>query len=68
MKARHGTNNSKAELAKLNGMLRMWRKNNILDTEKRPDDKRREREFYIGGNAPPTHLQANGASPEDEPL
>jgi hypothetical protein len=53
LKARHGGDSTKADLAKINKLLKTWRQSNILDIAKRPDEKSKDREFYISGSAAP---------------
>jgi AAA domain len=40
----------KAEVARLNSILKTWKTNGVLDTEKRDDQNREKRDFYIVGN------------------
>jgi AAA domain/Bifunctional DNA primase/polymerase, N-terminal len=61
LKARHGGDNTKADLAKINKLLNTWCHNKVLDIAKRPDEKSRDREFYIGGSAAP-HPYTNGSN------
>ena len=56
-----GGDNSKADLSKINKLLKTWRQNKVLDIEKRPDEEYKEREFYIGGSAT-AHPTSNGSN------
>jgi hypothetical protein len=40
---------NKAEVARLNSILKTWQKNNALEIETRSDDKRRQRDFFVVG-------------------
>jgi hypothetical protein len=64
LKARHGGDNTKADLAKIKGLLKTWQQKKVLDTAKRPDEKGNEREFYVGGSAAPQPPHTD-ASPVD---
>jgi hypothetical protein len=62
LKARHGGDNSKAELAKIKKLLKTWHGNKVLDTAKRPDEKSTEREFYVCGNIGGSTINISGAN------
>ena len=64
LKARHGGDNTKADLAKIKGLLKKWHQNKVLDIAKRPDEKGNDREFYVGGSAAPKPPHTD-ASPVD---
>jgi hypothetical protein len=50
IKTRHSDRpRDKAEVARLKSILKTWLKNEALATEKRQDERRREREFFIVG-------------------
>jgi hypothetical protein len=50
IKTRHSDRpRDKAEVARLNSILKTWLKNKVLAIEKRQDDKRRLRKFFIVG-------------------
>jgi hypothetical protein len=50
IKTRHADKpKDKAEVARLNNILKTWTKNKVLATETRSDDKRRPKDFYIAG-------------------
>jgi AAA domain len=45
---------NKAEVARLNSILKTWLKNNALEIETRPDDKGRKRDFLVSGTTAKT--------------
>jgi hypothetical protein len=45
---------NKAEVARLNSILKTWLKNNALEIETRTDDKSRKRDFFVAGAAAET--------------
>jgi AAA domain len=50
IKTRHSDRpRNKAEVARLNSILRMWVKNDVLRIETRNDEKRRPRNYFIAG-------------------
>jgi len=50
IKTRHSDRpHDEAEVARLNSILKTWLKNGALATEKRQDERRREREFFTVG-------------------
>ena len=52
IKTRHSDQpRNKAEVARLNSILKTWLKNNALGIETRDDDKRKPRDFFISGEA-----------------
>ncbi|WFU44198.1 AAA family ATPase [Bradyrhizobium sp. CB82] len=52
IKTRHSDKpRDKAEVARLNSILKIWEKNKVIAIEPRKDEKRRERRFYIVGEA-----------------
>jgi hypothetical protein len=66
LKARHGGENSSAELAKIKKLLKTWCGNKVLDIAKQPDEKSNEREFYVAGSATqPPHVNGANGSPVD---
>jgi hypothetical protein len=62
LKARHGGDNTKADLAKIRKLLKTWHQNKVLDIAMRPDEKSRDRETYVGGSAAPQPAHTNGSS------
>jgi hypothetical protein len=47
---RHSDNpRDKAQVARLNSILKTWLKNGALATERRQDERRKEREFFVAG-------------------
>lgn len=66
MKCFHGGDNRKCDLARLNGVLKKCRSDNILEVETRIDEKRRPREYFIqGSKQPPSENTFNGATNGD---
>jgi RecA-family ATPase len=55
--------NNKAHKAKLNGMIKTWIKNKVLETERRKDEARKEKEFIIPG---PTVMSPNHQPDDDD--
>jgi hypothetical protein len=50
IKTRHSDKpRDKAEVARLNSILKTWLKNNALEIEKRQDEKRRTKDFFVVG-------------------
>jgi hypothetical protein len=63
----HDGNNDPKDVAQIKEILRIWFKNKVLATEKRQDDKRREREFVIPGTwRPETETATTPALDPDE--
>jgi hypothetical protein len=58
---------NKAEVVRLNSILKTWLKNKALDTETRDDDKRRPRDFFITGKPTETpHASAPTENDDDQ--
>jgi hypothetical protein len=51
IKASHGNSNSPKDLAKLKSIIKTWKENNVLQVERRDDEKRKERAFIVPGSA-----------------
>jgi hypothetical protein len=47
---RYGHSNKKEDLARIKAIIKMWLKNNVLDTEFHEDEKRRKRQYIIPGS------------------
>jgi hypothetical protein len=56
-------NDNPADKAKLKAIIKTWRKNNVLATEWRKDEKRKDREFIIPG---PTVMSPNHRADDDD--
>ena len=50
---RYGHDNKKEDLARIKAIIKMWTKNNVLDTEVREDEMRRKRRHIIPGSFQP---------------
>jgi hypothetical protein len=59
---------NKAEVARLNSILKTWLKNNALEIEPRHDDKRRERDFFVVGRAAETLHTTRSVDNDDEQI
>jgi len=59
---------NKAEVTRLNSILKTWLKNNALQIETRVDDKRRQRDFFIIGNPIEMPHTSPGAENEDDQI
>jgi hypothetical protein len=59
---------NKAEVARLNAILKTWLKNNALEIETRTDEKRRQRDFFIIGNPIEMPHTSPGAENEDDQI
>jgi hypothetical protein len=64
----HDKPRNKAEVARLNSILKTWRKNNALDIETRGDDKSKKRQFYVAGQAAETPPAARPAHDDNDQL
>jgi AAA domain len=69
IKTRHSDRpRNKAEVARLNSILKTWLKNNALEIETRPDDKRKPRDFFIAGTAAETSHAIRPADSDDDQI
>jgi hypothetical protein len=59
---------NKAEVARLNSILKTWRKNNALEIETRPDDKSRKRDFFVAGPAAETPHTTQPTNDDDDQI
>ncbi|SIO50095.1 hypothetical protein SAMN05443247_06631 [Bradyrhizobium erythrophlei] len=59
---------NKAEVARLNSILKIWLKNNALEIETRHDDKRRQRDFFVAGRAAETPHTTRPADDDDDQI
>jgi hypothetical protein len=50
IKVAPGADNSVADIARIKQILSTWFKNKVLDTETRPDENRKQREFVVPGS------------------
>ena len=69
IKSRHRDQpRNKAEVARLNSILKTWLKNNALEIEPRPDDKSRKRDFFVAGTATETPYTTQSADSDDDQI
>jgi hypothetical protein len=69
IKTRHSDRpRNKAEVTRLNSILKTWLKNNALQIETRIDDKRRQRSFFIVGNPTEPHHTPSLDENEDDQI
>jgi len=69
IKTRHSHQpRNKAEVARLNAMLKTWLKNNALEIETRDDDKRRPRDFFVPGTAAEMPHTSQPADKDDDQI
>jgi AAA domain len=68
IKTRHADKpRDKAEVARLNSILKTWLKNKALATETRDDEKRRPKDFFIAGkSAEPSATQLSTEADDDQ--
>jgi hypothetical protein len=59
---------NKAEVARLNSILKTWLKNNALEIETRHDDKRRQRDFFVAGTAAETPRTTRPVDDDDDQI
>ena len=66
IRTRHGDKpKNKAEVARLNSILAIWKKNNVLQIEEREDEHRKKRRFFIAGDCRHDH-PTNRIAPDDD--
>jgi hypothetical protein len=59
---------NKAEVARLNSILKTWLKNNALEIETRSDDKSRKRDFFVAGTAAETPHITQPTNDDDDQI